>query len=84
MLHWKDNKVVTVASTYCSTTPISKAKQFSQADSQKMKYNSYKWSKYVPMCMGEVDLLDLNLAAYMVNHQSKKIVVSCLPLFPPL
>ena len=32
VVRWKDNKVVTVTSTYCGAAPIGKAKWFSNAD----------------------------------------------------
>jgi len=72
VVRWKDNKVVTVASTYCGAAPISKAKRFSRADRQRIDIPQPQVVKVYNMGMGGVDRLDQNLAAYMVNHRSKK------------
>ena len=72
MVRWKDNKAVTVASTCCGAAPIGKAKRFSRADHQRIEIPQPQVVKVYNMGMGGVDRLDQNLAAFMINHQSKK------------
>ena len=72
VVRWKDNKVVTVASTYCGASPIGKAKRFSHADRRTIEISLPQVVRVYNMGMGGVDRLDQNLAVYMVNHRSKK------------
>ena len=37
MVRWKDNKAVTVASTYCGAAPLGKTKRFSRADRRRIE-----------------------------------------------
>ena len=61
-----------LVSTYCGTASIGKTKRFSRADGQKIEIQQPQMVKIYNVGMGGVDRLDQNLAAYMVNHQSKK------------
>ena len=72
VVRWKDNKVVTVASTYCGAALIGKAKRFSHADRRTIEISQPQVVRVYNMGMGGVDRLDQNLAVYMVNHRSKK------------
>ena len=72
MVRWKDNKAVTVASTYCGAAPFGKAKRFSHADRRRIELPQRQVVKVYNMGMGGVDRLDQNLAAYRINHRSKK------------
>ena len=53
---WKDNKAVTVASTYCGAAPVGKAKRFSRADRRRIEIPQPQVVKVYNMGMGGVDI----------------------------
>ena len=72
MVRWKDNKAVSVASTYCDADPLGKAKRFNRADRRRIEILQPQVVKVYNFGMEGVDRVDQNLAAYMINHRSKK------------
>ena len=56
MVRWKDNKAVTVASTYCGAAPVGKAKRCSRANSRRIEIPQPQVVKVYNMGMGGVDI----------------------------
>ena len=72
VVRWKDNKVVTVASTYAGVEPLQKARRFSSQQKQRIEIDQPKVVQLYNYGMGGVDRLDQNIACYMIQHRSKK------------
>ena len=71
-VRWKDNKVVTIASTSHGEKPLKKVQRYCRSAHKRIDINQphsiYKYNQG----MGGVDRLDQNVGAYMIGLQSKK------------
>ena len=72
LVRWHDSKVVTVASTYAGVQPLQTANRFSSAEKKRVSVTQPKVVQLYNHGMGGVDRLDQNLAAYMIQHRTKK------------
>jgi len=72
VVRWKDNKVVTLASSFCGVLPLGKAKRYSRSERKKIDICQPKVVAVYNKGMGGVDRCDQNLSAYMINIRSKK------------
>lgn len=71
-VRWKDNKVVTVASTLHGQQPMKKAQRYIKARNGRVDIDQPNSIAKYNQGMGGVDRLDQNIGAYMIGHRSKK------------
>lgn len=69
---WKDNKVVTLLSTYVGAEPAGKVQRFDKKLKQKIDVPCPKVVQEYNMHMGGVDLMDSYLGRYRIRVKSKK------------
>lgn len=72
IVRWKDNKVVTVASTYAGVNPIGVAQRFVRVEKKKVGVPIPRCIQIYNHGMGGVDRCDQNVACYMVRIRMKK------------
>ena len=72
LVRWKDNKVVTVASTFVGKMPLRKAHRYVKAQNGKAEIDQLQSIFLYNKSMGGVDCLDQNINSYMTGHRSKK------------
>lgn len=72
LTRWKDNKTVTVASTFTGSNPIGSTKRFVRAERQRKTIPIPKAVQVYNKMMGGIDRFDQNVAFYMINIRSKK------------
>lgn len=72
IVHWKDSKVVTIASNCHSIQPIGKCQRFSKSDHTRVGIDRpnvvHQYNKY----MGGTDQMDQNVNAYRIHIRGKK------------
>jgi hypothetical protein len=72
VVRWKDNKCVTVASTYAGVNPMGTAQRYIRSEGRRRGIQiPYSFQVY-NFAMGGVDRFDQNIAAYMINIRTKK------------
>lgn len=71
-VQWYDNKVVTLASSYCGTEPVSKVKRFFKSENCKKEVECPDIVRVYNKHMGGVDLQDSLLGLYPIKVKSKK------------
>ncbi|XP_050553076.1 piggyBac transposable element-derived protein 3-like [Spodoptera frugiperda] len=69
---WKENKVVTLLSTYVGAEPAGKVQRFDKKLKQKIDVPCPKVVQEYNMHMGGVDLMDSYLGRYRIKVKSKK------------
>lgn len=69
---WKDNKVVTLLSTYVGAEPVGKVSRYDKKAKQKIDTPCPKIVQEYNMHMGGVDLMDSFLGRYRVRVKSRK------------
>ena len=69
---WRDNKAVTVASTYSGSTPESSASRYCREKRRKIAIPMPKKVAEYNFGMSGVDRFDQNMAAYSINLRNKK------------
>lgn len=69
---WKDNKVVTVASTCAGAEPLTNCSRFSQSEKKRVPITLPNSIRQYNAGMGGVDRFDQNVACYSINHRTKK------------
>lgn len=69
---WKDNKVVTLSSTYIGAEPAGKVTRYDKKLKQKVDITCPKIVQEYNMHMGGVDLMDSFLGRYRVRVKSRK------------
>ena len=69
---WKDNKVVTVASTFDGALPMGTTTRFLRAERKRATVPIPRLIQTYNTGMGGVDRVDQNLSCYMTNIRSKK------------
>ena len=72
LVRWKDNKVVTVASTFVGKMPLRKAHRYVKAQNGRAEIDQPQSIFLYNKGMGGVDRLDQNISSYMIGHRSKK------------
>ena len=84
LVRWKDNKVVTVASTFVGKMPLRKDHRYVEAQNGRTKIDQPQSIFLYNKGMGRVDPLDQNINSYMIGHRSKKwwwpVLCFCLDL----
>ncbi|GBP51057.1 Chimeric ERCC6-PGBD3 protein [Eumeta japonica] len=69
---WKDNKVVTLLSTYVGAEPVGKVSKYDKKAKQKIDIPCPKIVQEYNMHMGGVDLMDSFLGRYRIQIKSRK------------
>ena len=72
LIRWKDNRVVTVASTFTGVAPLTHTNRFSRERKERIRIPQPQAVAVYNKGMGGVDRFDENVAAYMIDHRSKK------------
>ena len=72
LLRWKDNKMVTVASTFVGKMPFRKAHRFVEAQNGRAWIDQPQSIFIHKKSKGGVDRLDQSISSYMIGHRSKK------------
>ncbi|CAG5013226.1 unnamed protein product [Parnassius apollo] len=69
---WKDNKAVTLLSTYVGAEPVTQVDRFDKAKKEKIKINCPYIIKEYNAHMGGVDLMDSFIGRYRISMRSRK------------
>ena len=69
---WKDNKVVTLLSTYVGAEPVGKVSRYDKKTKQKIDIPCPKIVQEYNMHMGGVDLMDSFLGRYRIRIKTRK------------
>lgn len=69
---WKDNKLVTLLSTFAGMNPIQEVKRFSKKEKKSILVPSPYVISVYNRHMGGVDLLDSNIGRYKIGIKSRK------------
>ena len=72
LVQWKDNKVVTVASTFFGEMPLKKTYRCVKAQNGRAEIEQPQSIFLYNKGMGVVDRRDQNISSYMIGHHSKK------------
>lgn len=72
LTRWKDNKTVTVASTFTGLKPVGTTKRYVRTERQRKAIPIPKAIQVYNQYMGGIDRFDQNVAYYMTNIRSKK------------
>ena len=72
LVRWKDNKVVTVASTFVGKMPLRKAHRYVKAQNGRAEIDQSQNISLYNKGMGGVDCLDQNISFCMISHRSQK------------
>ena len=72
LIRWKDNKVVTVASTLYGKEPMKRARRYIKDKGGRVEIDQPNSISDYNKTMGGVDRMDQNIGAYMINIRSKK------------
>ena len=72
LVRWKGNKVVTVASTLYPKEPMKRARFYIKDKGGRVEIDQPNSISVYNKTMGEVDRMDQNIGAYMINIRSKK------------
>ena len=78
LVRWKDNNIVTVASTAFGKESIRKANRYIKERRGRVEINQPNAIAVYNKTMGGVDRMDQNISAYIINIRNKK---SWCPLF---
>uniref|UniRef100_A0A2H1VR69 SFRICE_028309 n=1 Tax=Spodoptera frugiperda TaxID=7108 RepID=A0A2H1VR69_SPOFR len=69
---WKDNKPVTLLSTYTGAMPVTTISRYDKATKQRVSINCPNVIKYYNTHMGGIDLLDSFVGRYHITRKSRK------------
>ena len=72
LVRWKDNQVVTVASTLYGKEPMKRARRYIKDKSGRVEIDQPNSISVYNKTMGGVNRMDQNIGAYMINIRSKK------------
>ena len=72
LVRWKDNKVVTIASTFIGKMPLRKAHHYVKAQNGRGEIDQPQNIFLYNKGMRGVDCLNQNISSYMIGHRSKK------------
>ena len=73
LVRWKDNKVVTVASTFVGKMPLRKAHRYVKAQNGRAEIDQPQSIFLYNKGMGGVDRVDKNISSYMIGLRSNKL-----------
>lgn len=71
-VQWFDNKIVTLASSYCGTDPVRKVKRFFKSENTRKEIECPDIVRIYNKHMGGVDLQDSLLGLYPIKMKSRK------------
>ncbi|CAH2002199.1 unnamed protein product [Acanthoscelides obtectus] len=69
---WKNNKIVSLVSTFCGTLPKSKADRYDKSQNKRVEIDCPKIVKEYNKHMGGVDLMDSLIGRYRIKLKSRK------------
>ena len=72
LVRWKDNKVVTVASTLYGKEPMKRARRYIKDKGGRVETDQPNPISVYNKTMGGVDRMDQSIGAYIINIRSKK------------
>ena len=72
LVQWKDNKVVTIASTFIGKMPLRKAHHYVKAQNGRGEIDQPQNIFLYNKGMRGVDCLNQNISSYMIGHRNKK------------
>ena len=72
LVRWKDNKVVTVASTLYGKEPMKRARRYIKDQGGRVETDQPNAISFSNKTMYGVDRMDQNIGAYMINIRNKK------------
>ena len=72
LVQWKENKVVTLASTFVGKMSLRKAHRYVKAQNGWAEIHQSQSIFIYNKGMGGVDRLDQNISSYMIGYHSKK------------
>ena len=72
LVRWKDNKVVTVASSLYGKKPMKRARRYIKDQGSRVEIDQPNAISFCNKTVAGVDRMDQNIGAYMVNICSKK------------
>ena len=72
LVRWKDNKVVTVASTLYGKEPMKRARRSIKDQGGRVEIGQQNAISFYNKTMGGGDRMDQNTGAYMINIHNKK------------
>ena len=72
VVRWNDNSVVTLASNIHGIEPIASAQRWSAAEKKRIDITQPKLVSEYNICMGGVDRMDQNIAAYRISVRTRK------------
>ena len=72
LVRWKDNKVVTVVSTFVRKMPLRKAYRYVKAQNGRAEIEQPQSIFLYNKGKVGVDCIDQNFSSYMIGHRSKK------------
>ena len=72
LVRWKDNKLVTVASTLYGKEPMKRVRRYIKDKSERVEIDQPNSISVYDKTMAGVDRMDQSIGAYMINIRSKK------------
>ena len=72
LVRWKDNKVVTVASTLYKKEPMKRARRYIKDHNGSVEIDQPNAIFFCNKTMGRVDRMDQNIGAYMINIRNNE------------
>ena len=72
LVRWKDNKLVTVASTLYGKEPMKRVRRYIKDKSDRVEIDQPNSISVYDKTMAGVDRMDQSIGAYMINIRSKK------------
>ena len=72
LVRWKDNKVVTVASTLYKKEPMKRARRYIKDQGGRVEIDQPNAISFYNKTMGGVDRMDQNIGAYMINIRNNE------------
>ena len=72
LVRWKNNKVVTVASTLYRKEPMKRARRYIKDQGGRVENDQPNTISFYNKTKGGVDRIDQNIGAYMINIRNKK------------
>ena len=74
LVRWKDNKVVTVASTLYGKEPMKRARRYIKDQGGRVEIDQPNAISFYSKTMGGVNRMDQNIGAYMIKYMPPSFV----------
>ena len=74
LVRWKDNKVVTVASTLYGKEPMKRARRYIKDQGGRVEIDQPNTISFYSKTMGGVNRMDQNIGAYMIKYMPPSFV----------